>query len=258
MKLKIIFSIHLLAISSFAFSQLTTPEKLDQQSYAKAKVKLITATQIDYSEVRGKNVAGSPFIVSKTGLDRNGCCILSKTYNKKGQLETWNTFDLEKDGAPKEAYAYNADGTLNVKANVVNTYDSLGRRIDEWYFLHDSVFVSKTVFEYDENGRLVQASTYEVYPNENDPSKVHLSSYEKHKYDAKGRTIKVENYDSAGNLLNETIFKYDEDGRVAEKTVGYTGVYSYNTNGLCFSVKWFQNNGTLMYTINYSYEFYSK
>jgi hypothetical protein len=258
MKLKIIFSLHLLLISVSAFSQLTTPEKQDQQSYVKAKVKSITATQIDYSEVRGKNVAGASFIVSKTGLDRNGNCILSKTYNKRGQLETWNTFDLEKDGAPKEAYAYNADGTLNVKANVVNTYDSLGRRSDEWTFLHDSVFISKTVFEYDKNGRLVQASTYEVYPNENDPSKVHLSSYERHKYDAKGRTIKVENYDSAGNLLNETIFKYAEDGRLAEKTIGYTGIYTYGTNGLCTSVRWQKDNGTLMYTVNYAYEFYSK
>jgi TonB family protein len=57
------------------------------------------------------------------------------------------------------------------------------------------------------------------------------------KYDAEGRWIEVNDYDAAGNPDSKTVYKYDEKGRVTERSERYRNsaescTLKYNTQGL--------------------------
>jgi hypothetical protein len=97
---------------------------------------------------------------------------------------------------------------------------------------------------------MIQIDFYKVF------DKAFLDSFEKHSYDSKGRTTKVEYYDNSANYISREEFKYDANGKLVEKTDYYNNVFKYSPNGLCTEVISYGENDTPAKKYKVVYEYY--
>lgn len=256
MKIKQLLAIIPLFLTVTMYSQENSQEKQERLTRAKCKVKTITTMHTDYKDYGKGPKAGTPYMTSKSTCNNGGFFTVSKTYVKTGTLESWNGYEYEKEAIPKIMTVYNSDGTINVKAAIKNTYDSLGRHIDASTFVNDTIFLGKTLYSYNSSGQLISANTYEALPH--DRSQMRLTYSERYKYDSNGRTSEITSHTEGSSSDYSTLFKYGADGKVLEKQDNYNAVYKYGTNGLNSSITYYKGNGDIAYVVNYTYEYYTK
>ncbi len=192
--------------------------------------------------------------------------VTEKTYDNEGRLLTKYVTDYELAQYPfvKETEEYRYDHNGNVLFHLsLNEYT--GYKIHETYmydehgnktaYMSEDLFV--TIYEYDENSRLIRESTHEVNPalagNREwamaEPGKLRTEFL--YEYDENGRlSIKLDpgmsrdselaKYTSEDNVLfNDSWYEYtyDEDGKLLKETYfafgtkGYEEVYSYDERG---------------------------
>lgn len=102
-------------------------------------------------------------------------------------------------------YGYNRLGTMNV----IHYDHPLTGKIHTYY-----------AYKYYEDGNVLSLSKY-------DSAKVMLSS-EKYTYNAEGRMDSALNYNSAGELSNTWILKYDSEGNSScKESIGYPGLRKF-------------------------------
>ncbi len=241
-------------------AQENTQEKQERLTRAKCLVKTIITNHADYFYDGTQLQLETPYMSTKNICDKTGNFIVVKTYNKRGTIETWTSFEYEKPGLIKYTAVHNTDGTINVKGKNKNYYDNLGRLSEAVTIIDDTTFIGKTLFTYDNNGNMVRSYFYEPFPNDkalNSPARV--MSSEIHDYDNKGRTSEIVSHVEESSSDQTTTFKYGENGIVSEKNEnGYTGVYTYSANGLCASIKYYNVDNAPVYVVKYTYEYFSK
>lgn len=248
--------IALLLFASSMSAQESTEEKQDRLTRIKCLVKTVTTTNTDYSYFGTQLQAGTPYVTSKSTCDKAGNFTVSKTYDKRGTIETWYAYEYEKAGIPKSMTVYNEDGTVNVKAIIKNSYDSIGRHSEASSFVKDNIFLGKDLYTYDNEGNRASTDTYQSYPN--DRTQMHLTSSVSCKYDNKGRTIETTSHEEGSSNDFTTTFKYGENGNVSEKIDNYSGVYKYGANGLCNSITYYNGQKVMVYVVKYTYEYFTK
>ncbi|HEX8515192.1 MAG TPA: hypothetical protein VF868_03255 [Bacteroidia bacterium] len=256
MKIKQLLTIIPLFLAVTMHSQENSQENQERLTRAKCKVKTVTTMHTDYKDYGKGPKAGTPYLTSKSTCNKAGFFTVSKTFTKTGVIESWNGYEYEKDANPKMMIVYNGDGTVNVRAEIRNGYDSLGRHISTSTFVSDTIFLGKTLYSYDDKGYLVKANTYEALAH--DRSQMRLTYSERYKYDDKGRISELTSHSEGSSNDFTTTFKYGADGRVAEKKDNYSAVYKYGANGLCSSITHYKGNDEIAYVVNYTYEFYAK
>jgi hypothetical protein len=117
---------------------------------------------------------------------------------------------------------------------------------------------SKTAYQYDGSGRMLEI-VYYLRKADNTP---YVSSTDKFTYDANGMVEKVKRYDSANNLIVQTSFAYDNDGRVSY--FGETNGGSYTSGQVTYTAASGIGNQTIHikygytqspFTMNYNMSF---
>ena len=223
-------------------------EKENKARLARLKVKCCTVFQSNYQYFYGKQQLGKEFKASSTKLNKAGDIVEDIGYNERGTIESWVKYGRDKNGTYTSVSTHNSSGTVITKATCKNKYDSLDR-LTATLMYQDTSLIYKTNYWYDSLGRMEQSDNHRFI------TKFVLESYEKRFYDANGRTIRIEYYDNTGNYKSREEWKYDSNGRTAEKTAHYISVYKYAANGLITEHTDYGENDTPVAKYRYVYEF---
>lgn len=256
-------AIFILAVTlwSACGAQEAAEERLEREALAKNKVRSVTVTQADYAIVGGKRQLGEAYKASKRGYDRKGGLVEEIAYSRRGTIESWIKYECDKHGNAEVFRNYKPDGSLDFATQSDNRYDSLGRLQLQLLYDRDTMQSHKLQYWYDADGNMEQMEIYKVVHHTDEDGVTTASaifdSYEKHFYDAKGRTVRVEYYDNAHNYKGRVECKYGADGRMSEKVDAYAYVYKYGANGLQVEASsWGGANGDVpvsVYKLTYEY-----
>ena len=233
-----------------ALPQLGRQDRDDKARRAKLKVKSLTVYRADYDYSSGAARLGAEYKTKRTVYDRSGCVAEEVAYNRRGTVEAWDCFKSDKAGNPVLMTKKYPDGTAYMVVEFINAYDGLGRLdVTAAYLSGDTVVMYSIAYWYSREGGYDQVENYEAG---------RLDSYERHHYDAKGRTVLKEYYDGRDNYKGREAFKYDANGRVAEKTTNYVFVYRYLPSGLASGATSYGGaSGDVPASVyRYAYEFY--
>lgn len=180
------------------------------------------------------------------------------------------SYNAECEGPLSTGYEYDAEGRIAVKTEYFSVYEGLYDRVLKYSWNGDgsySVTEGSSVREYDtwgvllsENGESRYRYDYGYY---DDGSLYYVCAYDKdgggfvnelvydeqgnlirctntdgsvskteNQYDAAGRLVKQENFDSEGKFIDRTSYEYDAEGRLKRSTYmdlnNITSVTSYN------------------------------
>ena len=125
----------------------------------------------------------------------------------------------------------------------IAAYDLNGRRTEEIVGVGSNCAASRHVFSYDASGNRTETIYWgkDVVPGNNTgPAQPHGSPVERKqvfKLNKSGERSEVDEYDSEGRLLEKTLYKYDDKGRVKEiieesDSTSYRCEFKYNDSGL--------------------------
>lgn len=240
----------LLVYSNSICAQFGKEEKVEREKNAKLKVRIVTTFRSDYGFLNGNWVQGTEYKMNVTQINKAGFVIEEKDYNKRGTIESWTKYQLDKRGNFNAVTNMNSDGSVNSKVKVTNDYDSLGIFKGRYFLNKDSTVSSFTWFFYDSLGNMTQSDNYMQY------EKAYFDSYEVYHYDKNGRTIKVEYYDNAHNLSSSVTYKYDVNGRKTEKVEDYITVYKYGPNGLLSGAIVYDATNKPLVSYKFTYEYF--
>lgn len=175
------------------------------------------------------------------------------------------------------------DGSYTEVYREIYAYDEAGA-LSSITRSEGGVTAAKTVYEYDENGRLVKESQYEgedfciaEFEYSHDANgrmiKCRRSDYieesvseNNYGYDAKGRLLTDQCYDESGNMISRTEFAYDDNDNEIKRSVYTEGgelisstekSYEYDDIGNIVSCITTHSDGTPGTTVNYTWQ-YSK
>lgn len=247
---KLLSLICILVCCNNTFGQFGKEEKVEREKNVKLKVKTVTTFRSDYQYLNGNWVPGKEYKMSVSKLNKSGFAAEEINYNKRGTVENWTKYQLDKRGNFEVVTNLNSDGSINSKTKITNDYDSLGRFKGRYFMRADSTIASFTWFFYDSLGNMTQSDNYMQY------AKSILDSYEVYQYDANGRTIKIEYYDNAGNYNSREAYKYDTTGKKIEKVDDNITVYKYGPNGLLLSAIVYNGSNTPVVTYRFTYEYF--
>ncbi len=156
-----------------------------------------------------------------------------------------------------ETILLNADGST--KSHVYKTYDANQNVIEQNEWLFGKYNVKKTVFTYDDKGKLTKKTEYD--PSENSRTKIDI------KYNDENSIIEVHHYDLiSGKLTHKTKYNYNKFGilhseqsfDLSDAQKGKTEYITDYDSGVLLKVVHFdKNNNPLTYT-TYTYEYFDK
>ena len=117
-------------------------------------------------------------------------------------------------GRPVERTLYDEAGQVTEIART--TYDEAGREASEERYDPDGTLWSALTWEYDDQDRIVRQNDYRDGA---------LAIYDVYEYDAQGRRVQASYYDGpTGALLDYEVYRYDETGN-------YLGSETYDADG---------------------------
>lgn len=177
-------------------------------------------------------------------------------YNKEGKLveeKYYNAYNnsllntskhrYNEEGNKVEVNYYNSSNDLDFKLNY--EYDKKGNKIEVKSFNMNKPVSNKVMaFKYDQNGNLLEESQHNskkgldwkiVYLYDKQSNKIQRKFYNRHNalesnrflFYNKNRYLTGWNeYDTDGNLIYQTTFKYDKKGNWIEKTEVMTSLYN--------------------------------
>lgn len=125
----------------------------------------------------------------------------------------------------------------------ITAYDLNGRRTEEIVGVGSNCAASRHVFSYDASGNRTDTIYWgkDVVPGNNtgpaQPGGSPVERKQVFKLNKSGERSEVDEYDSEGRLLEKTLYKYDEKGRVKEiieesDSTSYRCEFKYNDSGL--------------------------
>lgn len=216
---------------------------------------------------------GSGRVISEKRLGLNDAeeGVLKHEYFPNGSLSLSIFEQFESDGTYtelyREVYSYDENGLLSSVTRI-----------------ESGVTSAKTVYEYDENARLVKEMSYEgedfciaefeyAYDSNNRMVSCRRSDYieesvseNNYGYDAKGRLHTDQCYDQSGNMLSRTEYAYDDNDNEVKRSVYTEGgelisstekTYEYDDIGNIISCITTHSDGTPGTTVLYTWQ-YSK
>lgn len=240
----------LFAYSNNSMAQFGKEEKTEREKNVKLKVKTVTTFRSDYGYVYGSWSPLKEYKMNVTKLNKSGFTTEEINFNKRGTIDSWTKYQVDKKGNFEIVTSLNSDGSVNSKVVVANDYDSLGIFRGRYFLNQDSTVSSYTWFFYDSLGNMTQSDNYMQY------EKAIFDSYEVYQYDQNGRTIKIEYYDNAHNYKSRVAYKYDTAGRKIEKVEDFITVYKYGSNGLLTGAIVYDANTKPIASFRFAFEYF--
>lgn len=175
-------------------------------------------------------------------------------------------------------------------------YGMKGNKIEEDYYDLNNNFLGKQIYKYDDNGKMISDSDEDTYLYSKDDNginqvqRVQNNGYKTtFKYDINGNLLATINYDTDGNLSEQSTSAYDKYGNKIEDDsynvrsaiiyekdifkydikrnkvqwikynqggdIGGQGYYKYDNKGNEVEFKWYNSDGSLRYTSTSNYEY---
>jgi hypothetical protein len=123
-------------------------------------------------------------------------------------------------------------------------YDSSNRLISDKSILHQQSIVITTIYKYNTDGTVSYESYGGGFTNQNTPS-----GMGKFWLDNKGQTLKQEQYDEKGKLIQSSEYTYDDKNGVFKNVLGYEKLnFSLGNRNNEISGKTYDANGVITYS----------
>lgn len=102
----------------------------------------------------------------------------------------------------------------------------------------ESTLVSKSIINYDINNKKIEKNNY--YASDGRHSDIF-----KYKYNKLGQLIEEIHFDDNGDEYAPTVFKYDKNGNMVEKSYDYKYIYKYDNSNRIVEIIFYDHNGIL-------------
>ena len=154
---------------------------------------------------------------------------------------------------------YNGDEKSEPKKDSYTAFDKDGNTIEHIDYNKDGSIRKKETAKYDNNGNLLEESTYESKSEKDSKDNNKKVSY---KYNSSNDKTEENVYDGDGKLIKRTVYTYNRNGdKSAEVTMDPSGkvlrksIYTYDPKGLKLERKNYNGENALESVKKYEYSY---
>lgn len=136
--------------------------------------------------------------------------VIRKEYHETGTLSDYNLYTYDDAGNMLTCDNYSTSGVL--RSNRTYAYDKNSNLVKETFSVPGNSYLNITEYTYDSQGNILTQHAYTTDPGSK------YDNLQVNTYDASGKMLSSLSY-SSGELNTESLWTYDEAGRLLHKTI---------------------------------------